>query len=42
MPLTKGTPNVMQRLAAFQRRHMSIRCSMESLFRFPCAINTTF
>jgi hypothetical protein len=21
---------------------MSIRCSVESLFRFPCAINTTF
>src|SRR5258708_40134739 len=26
----------------FQRRHMSIRCSAESLSRFPCAINTTF
>jgi hypothetical protein len=45
MALTEGAANLMQRLArlpAAQRRHMSILCSVESLSRFPCAINTTF
>jgi hypothetical protein len=41
MPLTEGAPNVMQRLARLPTAHMSIRCSVESLSRFPYAINTT-
>src|SRR5260370_21606061 len=41
-PLPKVRPISCNDSPAFQRRHMSIRCSAESLSRFPCAINTTF
>ena len=41
-PLPKARPISCNDSPAFQRRHMSIRCSVESLSRFPCAINTTF
>jgi hypothetical protein len=37
-----GLPDLVHEFTAFQRRHMSARCSAESLSRFPCAINTTF
>src|SRR5260370_32986384 len=40
--LPKARPISCNDSPAFQRRHMSTRCSAESLFRFPCAINTTF
>jgi hypothetical protein len=41
-PLPKARPISCNDSPAFQRRHISILCSVESLFRFPCAINTTF
>jgi hypothetical protein len=40
-PLPKARPISCNDSPAFQRRHMSVRCSAESLSRFPCAINTT-
>ena len=41
-PLPKARPISCNDSPAFQRRHMSARCSAESLSRFPCAMNTTF
>src|SRR5258706_7183803 len=41
-PLPKARPISCNDSPAFQRRHMSTRCSAESLFSLPCAINTTF
>src|SRR6202020_2717778 len=40
-PLPKARPISCNDSPPFQRRHMSILCSVESLSRFPCAINTT-
>ncbi len=42
MFFAKGTPDLMQSLPAFQRRHTSSFCSAESPNRLPCFINTTF
>jgi hypothetical protein len=41
-PLPKARPISCNDSPAFQRRHMSARYSAESLFRLPCAMNTTF
>ncbi len=41
-PFPKAWPISCNDSPAFQRRHMSVLCSAESLSRFPCAINTTF
>jgi hypothetical protein len=41
-PLPKARPISCNDSPAFQRLHMSARCSAESLFRFPRARNTTF
>jgi hypothetical protein len=40
--LPKARPISCNDSPAFQRRHMSVLCSAESLSRFPCVINTTF
>src|SRR5258708_4321422 len=40
--LPKARPISCNDSPAFQRRHMSVLCSAESLSRLPCAINTTF
>jgi hypothetical protein len=40
--LPKARPISCNDPPAFQRRHMSVLCSAESLSRFPCVINTTF
>src|SRR6266566_7905175 len=41
-PFPKARPISCNDSPAFQRRHMSVLCSAESLSRLPCAINTTF
>src|ERR1700738_3901995 len=40
--LPKARPISCNDSPAFQRRHMSVLCSAESLSRLPCVINTTF
>src|SRR5665213_3638006 len=40
--LPKARPISCNDSPAFQRRHMSVLCSAESLTRLPCVINTTF
>jgi hypothetical protein len=42
MSLPKARPISCSDSPPFQRRHMSVLCSAESLSRLPCAINTTF
>jgi hypothetical protein len=42
MALAENTPNLMQRLARLPTSPHVGRCSAESLFSFPSAINTTF
>src|SRR6266567_9598871 len=42
MLLAEGAPDLMQRVSAFQRHHMSLFCAAESPNRFPWVINTTF
>src|SRR3981189_2489842 len=42
LSLPKARPISCNDSPAFQRRHMSVLCSPESLSRFPCVINTTF